>query len=91
MAKLQQQAAELAKLQAEPELSYEAGPAFNGAAGGAAGGSATVHAPWGAAPEAAPEAAEVALEADAVDVDIHGIIDPNLGGGGDMWGEGALR
>ena len=97
-----QHAAALATLQAEPEFSsYHAGPAVNSAAGGAAGGSAggAVHAAWEAAPAAAqgaaPEAAEVALDADAVDVAIHGIMDPNLGGEGDMWvGEGwdpALR
>ena len=94
-------AAELAKLQQAmelPELSYEAGPADNGAAGGSAGG--TVHVPWGADPEAAPEAAPgaaaVAFEADEVDVAAHGIMDPNLGGEGGMllgvegW-DGALR
>ena len=96
---VQTQAAELAQFLAKQALakqaqadSEEAGSAFIGAAGGAAGGSAggAVHAPWEAAPAAAqgaaPEAAEVALEADAVDVAIHGIMDPNLGGGGDMWG-----
>ena len=88
-----QHAAALATLQAEPEFSsYHAGPAVNSAAGGAAGGSAggAVHAAWEAAPVAAQgaalEAAEVALEADEVDVAAHGIMDPNLGGEGGMWG-----
>ena len=100
---LAMQALEVSKSQADSE---EAGSAFIGAAGGAAGGSADgpVHAPWetapaaaqGAAPAAAPGAAEIALEADDVDVAVHGIMDPNLGGEGGMllgvegW-DGALR